>query len=560
MRVLYLTNIPAPYRVNFFNELGKLCELTVLFETQYSKERDKKWISDIARNYKAIFMKGIRYGVAESICPEVFKYLSPKKYDVIVVGMYSSPTGMLAIEYMRLRKIKFIINTDGGIIKKDTPVVHKFKQHFIGSASAWLSTGDMATDYLCHYGAKREKVYKYPFTSVSYDDIVSANSFCKSDKSLIKKQLGIPEEKVILTVGRFSYENGYGKGYDTLLRVAEQDNTGAGIYIVGDKPTDEFQKWKEEKRLTNVHYVDFKTKNVLAMYYASADLFVLLSKMDVWELVINEAMTYSLPIIATDRCGAGVELVKNGENGFVIKVGDDKILAEKINYILSSSERTKIFGHNSLEIILNYTIENMASVHNDIFEIWGGRLAIRELTKNKLNISEKKMVISVGQFIYRKGFDILLEACKELDNNIGIYIIGGEPTEEYLNLKEKFELSNVHFVGFMTKDKLADYYKAADVFVLPTREDVWGLVVNEAMAYGLPVVTTDMCGAGLEMIESGENGVIVPVNDPKKLALAINKAFEIDTNKVMTVAREYTIEAMAKVHKQCFDNYLSRYV
>ena len=366
MRVLYLTNIPSPYRVNFFNELGKLCELTVLFEARYSKERDKNWTSDIARNYKATFMKGIRCGVAEAICPEVIKYLSPNKYDLIVVGMYSSPTGMLAIEYMRNRKIKFILNTDGGIIKKDTPVVHKFKQHFVGSASAWLSTGEMATDYLCHYGAKREKVYKYPFTSVAHDDIVSANSFSKSDKSLIRNMLGIPEEK--------------------------------------------------------------------------------------------------------------------------------------------------------------------------------------------------KMVISVGQFIYRKGFDILLEACRELDNNIEIYIIGGEPTEEYLNLKEKFELSNVHFVGFMTKDKLADYYKAADVFVLPTREDVWGLVVNEAMAYGLPVVTTDMCGAGLEMIKTGENGVIVPVNDPKKLALAINKAFEIDTNKVMTVAREYTIETMAKVHKQCFDNYLSRSV
>ena len=45
MRVLYLANIPSPYRVDFFNELGKKCELTVLFETQNSKERDEKWIA-----------------------------------------------------------------------------------------------------------------------------------------------------------------------------------------------------------------------------------------------------------------------------------------------------------------------------------------------------------------------------------------------------------------------------------------------------------------------------------------------------------------------------------
>ena len=58
------------------------------------------------------------------------------------------------------------------------------------------------------------------------------------------------------------------------------------------------------------------------------------------------------------------------------------------------------------------------------------------------------------------------------------------------------DLTNVHFVGFKTKEQLEDYYRAADLFVLPTREDIWGLVVAEAMAYGLGVITTNRCNAG----------------------------------------------------------------
>ena len=50
------------------------------------------------------------------------------------------------------------------------------------------------------------------------------------------------------------------------------------------------------------------------------------------------------------------------------------------------------------------------------------------------------------------------------------------------------------------------YYQAADMLVFPTREDIWGLVINEAMANGLPTVSTDKCVAALEMIKQGENG------------------------------------------------------
>ena len=59
--------------------------------------------------------------------------------------------------------------------------------------------------------------------------------------------------------------------------------------------------------------------------------------------------------------------------------------------------------------------------------------AIRKI----LDIKEPQMILAVGQFIHRKGFDVLLQAARTMDKNIGIYIVGGKPTEEYLQIQKK---------------------------------------------------------------------------------------------------------------------------
>jgi glycosyltransferase involved in cell wall biosynthesis len=118
-------------------------------------------------------------------------------------------------------------------------------------------------------------------------------------------------------------------------------------------------------------------------------------------------------------------------------------------------------------------------------------------------------------------------------------------------------VENAHFVGFTRKEALAEYYKAADVLVLPTWSDVWGLVVNEAMSFGLPVITTDQCVAGMELVRPGENGYIVPIQNREALAEAINRLLQQDYRGMGAAAleaiRPYTIENMAKVHADIFE-------
>lgn len=176
-----------------------------------------------------------------------------------------------------------------------------------------------------------------------------------------------------------------------------------------------------------------------------------------------------------------------------------------------------------------------------------------------MHIQEEKMVLSIGQFIQRKGFDILLKAAENLDRSIGVYIIGGIPDESYIQMAKNAGIERIHFGDFMDKFALEDYFRAADVFVLPTREDVWGLVINEAMAHAVPVITTDRCIAGLELVGDME-GAIVCINDDKGIQEAITTIFEDESKKdkkgleCQLIMQQYTYEQMAFCHFCVFEN------
>ena len=360
MRVLFMTNIPSPYRVDFFNALGEKCDLTVLFENETAKSRDAAWRADDVINFNPVFLKGIRTGDAEALCPNVVHYLNRNKFDLFVVGMYSSPTGMLAIEWMRMNKIPFVLSTDGGIRKPESELKHKFKAHFIGSATAWLSTGAVTNKYLEYYGADLSKTTIYPFTSVRRKDVLTT-CIDKKEKEKIKRKLGITESKAILSVGQFIHR----KGYDLLLNAIRSCDPDVGVYIVGGKATKEYLALKNRYNLGNVHFVDFMSKNELAEYYKSADVFVLPTREDIWGLVINEAMAYGLPVVTTDKCVAGIEMIRENRNGAIVQSENIIELSKAINHVLQNSDW---MSREALKTAETYTIENMAKAHIELFQ------------------------------------------------------------------------------------------------------------------------------------------------------------------------------------------------
>ena len=174
--------------------------------------------------------------------------------------------------------------------------------------------------------------------------------------------------------------------------------------------------------------------------------------------------------------------------------------------------------------------------------------------REQYGIKAERVVVAVGSFIPRKGFDLLLQAAAVMPKETVAFIfVGGPPPLEYEAFVEEQKLNNVHFIGFVDKETVKDYMRLSDIFVLPTREDIWGLVINEAMAAGVPVITTDRCVAGLTLVTSPNNGILVPVGNVAALTAAIEKLLSLDTLEPMRRAnletiQEYTLEKMAQRH------------
>lgn len=368
MKVLFFTNIPSPYRVDFFNELGKHCDLTVLYERCDADDRASSWLKGEGNlHFKAVFLKGKKIGADTALCFSACKYWKDKSYDLRIVGDYASPTGMLSIAYMRLKGIPYGVEIDGGYVKEEKGYVKAIKKWFLSRCAFAFSPGKTSDLYLENYGVSQDRIHFYPFTSMKEEDIAKgADYFGK--KELYKKKLGMKEEKVVLSVGQMIPR----KGFDCLLEAKKALPAHVGLYIVGGTPPAEYLRYVEENDLQNVHFVDFKSKSALAEYYAAADLFALPTREDIWGLVISEAMGYGLPVITTDKCVAGVELVAQ-EGGAIIGVDEPDRLAAEIERLLNEEEALAC-GRRNLARIKEYTIENMAAHHSKAFSVLKDRI------------------------------------------------------------------------------------------------------------------------------------------------------------------------------------------
>lgn len=361
MKILYLTNIPSPYMVDYFNELGKNCDLTVIFERNKSGVRDKTWDLYNFINFKGIILKGINVDLDDSddqaICPQIIKYIKKNKYDVIVSTNPCTPTGIIAIFWMKLLNIPFVIQSEGGFPGSGKGIKEKFKYFIMRNAYLYLSTAKLGDDYFLLYGARKENIRHFPFSSLFESEILSS-PLLPEEKGNIKNKLGIPYEKVIISVGRFIWC----KGFDVFIKSCKNIPKNVGIYIVGGEPTEEYINLKKNLNLENIHFIGFVQKEVMKDYYKASDIFVLNSREDTWGLVINEAMSFGLPVISTDKCYAAIALIDNGVNGYVVHVDDEDAFAKKMNYLLNNPDLCKNITLNNIEKSKQYTVENMARI------------------------------------------------------------------------------------------------------------------------------------------------------------------------------------------------------
>ena len=163
-------------------------------------------------------------------------------------------------------------------------------------------------------------------------------------------------------------------------------------------------------------------------------------------------------------------------------------------------------------------------VDNEFFQRRGEELRPRrrELRAQFGIESDSPVVVYVAKLIPKKDPFLLLDAFERVraQAECSLLMVGdGELLPEARRRVAARGVPDVHFAGFVNQGRLPEAYLSADIFCLPSVwGETWGLVVNEALNFALPVVVTDKVGSGTDLVDDGRSGFIVPAGEPEPMA------------------------------------------
>ena len=350
--VAIITNIPAPYRVDFFDFLQKKYkdyQFTIIYSSK--NEDNRSWKIDESKMNNCVFLNSKTIKIKKRydnyylhIPVGVSKVLESIRPDVVVGSEYN-PTILQALCYCRRKKIPFVSWTDGTLFsERNRNFIQKFLRRFVISrADAYIGSSTKSKEAQIYYGADEKKCH-VSLLSVDVD-------------KYIQKSQGTGNGK-ILCVGSLIER----KGVDLLLNALSKTINPLDLYLAGGGEEMENLK-KMAKKLGISEYVHFLgqlSREELLVHYADSDLFVLPTREDCFALVILEAICSGLPIVCSKYADGAYDMIEDGKNGFIIDPYDTTAFAEKIDLLLKDYELAQKMREETEKVIDKFRFKNIA--------------------------------------------------------------------------------------------------------------------------------------------------------------------------------------------------------
>lgn len=340
--VLYITNKEVPYRVKFFNELSKYCNLKVIFQSSDPMNRNREWAKSVKNNFDYEFIRQNKMKFI-GILKEIKKY----KYDEIIFGCANDINQIIPMLIMRLFNKKYIVNLDGecfiGNSFKD-----KLKIWFLKYSKKILEAGEESAQNIEKLVNK--DVIPYYFSSMTEKEIEKNNRESKNTE----------REDFILVVGRYINV----KGLDVAVKVAEKlPNLNFKFIGIGYE-TQEFQKYVDSFNVKNIEIIPFLQTKELFMEFKKCKMLLLPSRKECWGLVVNEAASFGTPIVSTFGSGAAVEFLSPQYKCYLANTDDVNDLLQKV--VNCYENDNKNYSKYLLEKSNLYTIERSVKIHMDV--------------------------------------------------------------------------------------------------------------------------------------------------------------------------------------------------
>ena len=205
------------------------------------------------------------------------------------------------------------------------------------------------------YGVDQDKLFFMPYACD--DHLPLEHKRLSGRKAELRASFGIQEDAgpVLLTVSRLIDKKQPLLLLDAFARV--RSRTRCCLLIVGSGPLEPtMREVVRQRSIPDVVFAGFINQTGISRAYAASDIFILASKMhETWGMVVNEAMTFDLPVILSDKVSAAYDLVDNGRNGFMVPANSPHALASRMRELVASPSLRARFGADARRVLAGHT-------------------------------------------------------------------------------------------------------------------------------------------------------------------------------------------------------------
>lgn len=286
--------------------------------------------------------------------PNLIQNILQYNPDKIVVFGWSFKSHLEVLKYFK-GKVPIYFRGDSNLLTQQSFIKKIMRKIYLTyiyrNVDFAVFVGTNNKEYYKWVGLKESQLVFAPH-AIDEKRFVDSSGEFKNQAKKIKSDLGIPDNHVVfLYTGKFEYR----KDLHTLIKAKLLlKDSNCSLILVGNGP-DEKELKELSKEDENIHFIDFMNQSQMPIVYRTSDVFVLPSISETWGLGINEAMNCGLAIIASDKVGAAVDLVK--DNGYIFKAGDFVALSDSMKMIINNKNLLINFKNNSKSIIIKWSVK-----------------------------------------------------------------------------------------------------------------------------------------------------------------------------------------------------------
>jgi len=380
MKILIVHNqLWAHYKAIIFNELQKIAahenrsELLVVQIATIEKSRVD--LGNLDTSIHQYPYQLLHEGTLEDVglwqkIKGIQKAIDKFKPNVVNLTGYYDLASWAILFYCKIKGIKTILSnesTAGDHQRKGLKEL--IKSLIIKQFDGYFNFGTLSKNYLLDLGAKSTKML---VNRNCVDNIALRNIYEQHFQNRLstQKTLGIAPYNFIF-VGRLIHYKNLLNFLESFADAQNQIKSDWGVIILGDgEQKEDLIQLVNEKHIKNVSFQAGVSWQQVPEYLALSDVLVLPSYSEPWGLVVNEAMACGLPVMVSEKCGCAIDLVKNGENGYIFSPYNKVEMTNILLKFMGHTQNLKEMGLTSQQIIQEYSPENVAK------EMYAGYLAV----------------------------------------------------------------------------------------------------------------------------------------------------------------------------------------